>query len=77
MQKFTKEQVYILSSIDYYGYAIITNDEKSKVWEDALSLVDLGYIKKKSVHYRNAIFIATDKLLEVPLGYRNRRYSTK
>jgi hypothetical protein len=77
MQKFSKEQIYILSSIDYYGYAILTKDEKSKVWEDAMILVDMGYIKKKSVHFRTVIFIPTDKMLEMPLGFKNRRYSAK
>ena len=77
MQKFTKEQIFILSSIDHYGYATLTKDDKSKVWEDAMILVDFGYIKKKSVHFRTAIFIPTDKMLEIPLCFKNRRYSTK
>ena len=76
-KKFTKEQIFILSSIDHYGYSILTKDEKSKVWEDALILVDLGYIKKKSVHFRTAIFIPTDKIYDLPLEFKNKRFLTK
>jgi hypothetical protein len=77
MQKFTKEQIFILSSIDCHGYAILTKDDKSKVWDDAMILSDMGYIKKKSVHFRTAIFIPTEKLNEIPLAFKSKRYSTK
>ena len=39
------EQGYIISSICYYGQAIVTIDDKSKIWIDGLKLEKDGIIK--------------------------------
>lgn len=71
--KLSREQVYIISSIDYYGYATITKDLKSKLWIDAIDLEDMGYIKKKNIHFSSAIFIGTDKIYDLPIEFKNKR----
>jgi hypothetical protein len=71
--KLSREQVYIISSIDYYGYATITKDLKSKLWLDAIDLEDMGYIKKKNIHFSSAVFIGTDKIYDLPIEFKNKR----
>jgi hypothetical protein len=71
--KLSREQVYIISSIVYYGYAAITKDLKSKLWLDALDLEDTGYIKKKNTHFSSVIFIGTDKIYDLQLEFKNKR----
>jgi hypothetical protein len=71
--KLSREQVYIISSIDYYGYATITKDLKSKLWLDALDLEDMGYIKAKNINFSSAIFIGTDKIYDLPIEFKNKR----
>ena len=71
--KLSKEQVYIISSIDHHGYATIVKDLKSKIWIHALELVDMGYIKQKNLHFSSAIFIGTDKIYDLPIEFKNRR----
>lgn len=69
---FSKEQIYIFSSIDHYGYVSVVKDLKSKIWIDSLELEQLGYIKMKNLHFSSAIFIGTEKIYDLPLEFKNR-----
>jgi hypothetical protein len=56
-RQYTKEQTYILSSICYYGQAIVTIDSKSKIYLDGQILEKDGIIKTRIIYPRTIIWI--------------------
>jgi hypothetical protein len=56
-REYSKEQTYILSSICYYGQAIVTIDKKSKIYLDALLLEKDGIIEQRCLFPRTISFI--------------------
>jgi len=56
-RQYSKEQTYILSSICYYGQAIVTIDDKSKIYLDGMDLEKSGIIKVRCYFPRTVAWI--------------------
>jgi hypothetical protein len=63
---FSKEKLYIISSICYYRTATVTIDPQNKVWIDAQELERDGFIKKSQTYSRSVIFIEGERFLDLP-----------